>query len=163
MALIKHPFPPLYDGDCVCLVLGTMPSPVSRTNEFYYGHPRNRFWPVLAAVFDAPLPRSNADKACLALTRHIALWDVLASCEIDGAADDSIKNPAVNDFSVLLRDTKVRRIFTTGKKAFSLYKNLCEEKTGIAAVSLPSTSPANRRVSFEELVAVYGAALRGEI
>jgi hypoxanthine-DNA glycosylase len=157
--LIRHPFSPLYDSGCDRLILGTMPSPVSRINEFYYGHPQNRFWPVLAAVFDEPVPQTNAEKARLALSRHIALWDVLASCEIRGAADGSIKNPVPNDFSDILRGTKIERIFTTGKKAFSLYKTLCEEKTGIAAVPLPSTSPANRRVSFEELKTAYRLAL----
>jgi hypoxanthine-DNA glycosylase len=161
MALVKHPFPPLYDGDCTALVLGTMPSPVSRANVFYYGHPGNRFWPVLAAVFDAPPPETNAERTCLALRYHIALWDVLASCEIDGASDGSIRNPAANDFSTLLRETKIERIFTTGKKAFDLYRALCEEKTGIAAVPLPSTSPANQRFSFEALTAAYRPALLG--
>jgi hypoxanthine-DNA glycosylase len=132
-----------------------MPSPVSREQSFYYAHPRNRFWPVLAAVFREPLPRTKEERLQFALARHIALWDVLASCAIDGAADHTIKNPAANDFLPLLRAARITRIFTTGSKAFALYTKLCLPQTGLAAVPLPSTSPANQRISFDGLTDAY--------
>jgi hypoxanthine-DNA glycosylase len=132
-----------------------MPSPVSREKAFYYAHPNNRFWPALAAVFDAPLPAGIAERRAFVLSRHIALWDVLASCDISGAADSSIKNPAANDIARLLRETKIARIFTTGRKAADLYAKLCLAHTGIAAIPLPSTSPANQRITMEDLVAAY--------
>jgi hypoxanthine-DNA glycosylase len=157
MTAVVHPFPPLYDEHSRVLLLGTMPSPASRENAFYYGHPRNRFWPVMAAVFDAPLPRANEERAAFALAKNIALWDVLASCSIEGAADHTIKAPRANDLLPLLRKTAVTRIFTTGKKAAALYAQLCFAQTGIAATALPSTSPANRQYSFARLVEAYRA------
>jgi hypoxanthine-DNA glycosylase len=161
--MLIHPFEPVYDADCAALVLGTMPSPASRKAGFYYGHPRNRFWAVLAAVFDAPFPVSTESRRRLALENHIALWDVLASCEIEGAADSSIKHPACNDFSPLLGRARIRRIYTTGKKAYTLYSKFCRAGTGIAATPLPSTSPANCGVSFAELCKCYSALRTGQL
>jgi hypoxanthine-DNA glycosylase len=149
---VVHPFPPVYNADSRLLILGTMPSPVSRAEAFYYAHPRNRFWPVLAAVFGEPPPLSREDRIRFALDRHIALWDVLASCVIKGAADHTIREPKPNDFAPLLRETKIRRVFTTGSKAFALYTKLCLPMTGLAATPLPSTSPANQLMSFDMLV-----------
>jgi hypoxanthine-DNA glycosylase len=125
------------------LILGTIPSPASRENEFYYGHPRNRFWQVLSAVFDEPAPFSIDDKTRLVLKHGIALWDVLASCDIKGADDASIRKPVANDFSQILSETKITRIFTNGDKAYRLYNALAKKQTGIDALKLPSTSPAN--------------------
>jgi hypoxanthine-DNA glycosylase len=159
--MLIHPFEPVYDADCVALVLGTMPSPASRTAGFYYGHPRNRFWTVMAAVFDAPFPVSTEDRRHLALENRIALWDVLASCEIEGASDSKIRQPVCNDFLPLLGRTKIRRIYTTGKKAYTLYTKFCSGGTGIAATPLPSTSPANCAMSFAALCGFY-AALRDD-
>jgi hypoxanthine-DNA glycosylase len=118
-------------------------------------HPQNRFWPVLAAVFGAPVPEGREARRNFALERRIALWDVLASCDIDGAADSSIRNSVPNDFAPLLCAAKIGRIFCTGKRAFDLYETLCAAKTGMHATLLPSTSPANRHVSFDELVEAY--------
>ncbi|MDR2658725.1 MAG: DNA-deoxyinosine glycosylase [Spirochaetaceae bacterium] len=159
--MLIHPFEPVYDRDCTALVLGTMPSPVSRERGFYYGHPRNRFWPVLAAVFNEAFPDSTEDKKRFVLNHHIALWDVLASCEIEGASDSKIKNPRCNDFSALLCRSKIRRVYTTGQKAYMLYTKFCSGKTGILAKPLPSTSPANCRTGFEELLEQY-AVLRDD-
>jgi hypoxanthine-DNA glycosylase len=132
-----------------------MPSPVSREQAFFYAHPRNRFWPVIAAVFDEPPPTSKEDRIRFALRRNIAIWDVLASCVIHGAADHTIKQPEANDLLPLLHATKITHIFTTGNKAYALYTRLCQPRTGLAAASLPSTSPANQRISFDRLVEVY--------
>ena len=158
--LIQHPFAPVYCKESQILVLGTMPSPASRDNAFYYTHPRNRFWTVLSAVFTAPFPQSKEDKINLILKNKLALWDVLASCNIKGASDSSIANPQANDFSALLNQTKIDTILCTGKKAFSLYQKLCLPKTGIEATVLPSTSPANQRISLEALITAYTAVLR---
>lgn len=166
MTQVVHPFPPVYDAASRTLILGTMPSPVSRAQAFYYAHPRNRFWPVIAAVFGEPPPLSKEDRIRFALERRIAIWDVLASCVIDGAADHTIKDPEPNDFAPLLHAAQITRVFTTGNKAFALYTRLCLPRTGLAAASLPSTSPANQRMSFADLVDAYRvikAAVGGEI
>jgi hypoxanthine-DNA glycosylase len=140
---VVHPFQPVYNSECTMLVLGTIPSPVSREVEFYYGHPRNRFWQVLSAVFDEPLPYSIVDKTGMVLKHNIALWDVLAACDIKGADDNSISKPEANDFSAILAETNITKIFTTGEKAYKLYNTLVKKKTAIEAIKVPSTSPAN--------------------
>jgi hypoxanthine-DNA glycosylase len=155
--MLIHPFEPVYDEDCSTLVLGTVPSPVSRDSGFYYAHPGNRFWGVLAAVFDEPFPAGSGERRRLALKHHIALWDVLASCDIEGASDSKIRNPVCNDFLPLLKKTKINRVYTTGRKAYTLYMKHCYGATKLAAVPLPSTSPANCRVSFSQLLEQYSA------
>ena len=152
---IIHPLEPVWDEHSRILILGTMPSPKSREAGFYYGHPRNRFWPVLAAVFGEEIPVGTAQRKAFCLRHGIALWDVLASCEITGADDASIREPVANPIEALLEKTPITRVFTTGKKAFDLYRKLCLAKTGVAAVSLPSTSPANCACSLEKLVEAY--------
>lgn len=141
---ISHPLEPVYNENSRFLILGTMPSPVSRENCFYYSHPQNKFWQVLSAVFDVPIPFSVEDKKKLVLSNNLALWDVLASCEIKGASDTTIKNPVANDFSELLQAAPIERIFTTGTQAFKLYTKLCLPAIKIEAIQLPSTSPANQ-------------------
>ncbi len=152
---VVHEFEPVYNSDSRILMLGTMPSPKSRETGFYYGHPRNRFWKVLADVCDEELPVTRDEKIAFALEHHIAVWDVLAGCEIRGADDSSIRNPAPNDMSRILCQADIRAIFTTGTKAAQLYKKYCYPKTKIAAVQLPSTSPANCRMKYEELYQAY--------
>ena len=148
---IDHPFAPVYDSKSRVLVLGTMPSPRSRTAGFYYMHGQNRFWPVIASLAGERLGYANDagskavdERRALVLRHGIALWDVLASCDIRGAADTSIKNPVPNDFSKLLVSSHINRIYCTGRTAYKLYTKLCEEATHIGAVCLPSTSSANR-------------------
>jgi len=143
--LVTHPWPPIYDENSRVLILGTMPSPKSLEYGFYYGNPQNCFWRVLSNALSlaepAPDRQSRTD---FMLINGIALWDVLKSCEIEGASDGSIKNPVANDFSALLARSKIYKVFTTGKAATRLYNSLCYETTGLAAEYLPSTSPANR-------------------
>ncbi len=141
---INHPLEPIFNENSRFLILGTMPSPVSRENSFYYSHPQNKFWQVLSSVFDVPIPFTVEDKKKLILNNNLALWDVLASCEIKGASDTSIKNPVANDFSELLQSAPIERIFTTGTQAQKLYTKLCLPQTKIEAIPLPSTSPANQ-------------------
>lgn len=155
-----HQFPPVFDSHSRVLILGTMPSPKSREQGFYYGHPRNRFWPVLAQVLGEPCPETISEKKAMALRHGIAVWDVLASCEIRGADDTSIRNPVPNDMSRILDHAPIQAVFTTGTKATALFRKYCEKETGFSTIPLPSTSPANCRVTMEELTAAYGKILR---
>lgn len=132
-----------------------MPSPVSRHVGFYYGHPQNRFWRVLAALYDEPVPQENADRTALVLAHGIALWDVLESCSIEGASDASIRDARANDLSRVLDAAPIERVFTTGTKAGDLYRRLCEDATGMPATVLPSPSAANARMRLPDLVDAY--------
>ena len=165
---IIHQIPPVWDPESEVLILGTMPSPKSREAGFFYMHPQNRFWKVLPAVFGESLhnPNNSPDREAAISERrdfllryHIALWDVLASCQISGAADSSIKNAIPNDFEELLGHSKIKRLFCTGKTAFSLWKKTCaekyEERYHLTVECLPSTSPANAAWSLEKLIEAY--------
>lgn len=150
---LSHPFAPVYDAASRVLILGTMPSPKSRENQFYYTHPQNRFWRVISSLLGQPMPLTNEERTAFLLKNHIALWDVLRSCDIHGAEDNSIRQAEVNDFSYLLSHSSIAHIFTTGKKAFYLYDKYCKAQTGIPAIYLPSTSPANQgRFPYERLL-----------
>jgi hypoxanthine-DNA glycosylase len=143
--LIVHPWPPLCRADSKILILGTIPSPKSREMGFYYGHPQNIFWKILAEALGAPEPPYDVPaRREFALSHRVALWDVLHSCRIEGASDNSIKDPVPNKFRPLLERTKITHIFTTGKKGTELFAALCEEEAGVRSIYLPSTSPANR-------------------
>lgn len=159
MEHIIHSIEPIFDAESRVLILGTMPSPKSREVQFYYGHPQNRFWRVLAAVLGEELPQSVPEKKAMLLRHRIALWDVLAECEITGASDSSIRNPVANDLSVILDHAPVQAVFTTGATAWKLYTRLQKPHTGIEAVRLPSTSPANCAVKMEALTEAYKAIL----
>ena len=159
MEHIIHSIEPVFDTESRVLILGTMPSPKSREVQFYYGHPQNRFWRVLAAVLGEEVPRSVPEKKAMLLRHRIALWDVLAECEITGASDSSIRNPVANDLSVILGHAPVQAVFTTGATAWKLYTRLQKPHTEIEAVRLPSTSPANCAVKMEALTEAYKAIL----
>lgn len=152
---ISHPFDPVCDGACRALVLGTFPSVKSRENLFYYGHPQNRFWRVLGALLDAPVPVDIGAKRSLLLAHHIALWDVLATCDITGSADGSIRNAVPNDIAGLLQATPIRTVFANGQAAASLYRRFCEADAGMPALALPSTSPANAAWSVARLAEAW--------
>ena len=152
---VSHEFPAVYDRASCVLLLGSIPSPKSREVGFYYGHPQNRFWKVLAAVLGEPLPDTIPQKKAMLKKHHIALWDVLESCTIVGASDTSIEDAVPNKISELVKATRVERIFCTGATAHRLYQKYCAADVGIDAVKLPSTSPANCAVSFEKLVEAY--------
>lgn len=157
MERVFHTLDPVYSQESRVLILGSMPSPKSREYGFYYAHPQNRFWKVIAGVYCEGDINTIQKRRDFLLRHNIALWDVLASCDINGASDASIKNPEPNNICMLLENSKIEKIFTTGMKAYSLYKKLCFKDTGIEAVLLPSTSPANARMSLAELVSAYGA------
>ncbi|MEG0803969.1 MAG: DNA-deoxyinosine glycosylase, partial [Pygmaiobacter sp.] len=148
---IVHPLQPIYDEHSRVLILGTMPSPASRAAAFYYAHPQNRFWRTLCAVLGEEIPATNAEKASLARKHKIALWDTLASCDILGAADSSIKNPIANDFAPIFAVAQIQAIFTTGQKATQLYNRYCIQQCRLPAQMLPSPSPANCAVKPEAL------------
>ena len=152
---VVHGFAPIYDERSRVLVLGTLPSVKSREENFYYGHARNRFWQVLAAVFDAPVPQSVEEKKALLLSRGVALWDVVGACDIRRSADSTIRNVMLNDPRPILAAAPIRAIYTNGAKAFELYRKHLLPLTGIGAVRLPSTSPANAACGTEALVEAW--------
>lgn len=148
---IIHPLKPIYDKNSKILILGTMPSIKSRENNMYYSHPKNKFWLVLSTIFNEEIPKSNKEKELFLLKHNIALWDVLKSCKIKGSSDSSIKDPLVNDFNIIFTNCNIKAVFTTGKMATKLYKQL----TNIESIYLPSTSPANCSLSLETLIDNY--------
>lgn len=152
---VKHILKPIYTKTSKILILGTIPSPKSREIGFYYGHPQNRFWKILSEILSEPFPETKEEKIKLINKHDIALWDVLESCEIEGASDSSIKNPKPNNINKILKETKINTIFVTGKKAEILYNKLCLPKTNIPCIYLPSTSPANCAKSYQELKEEY--------
>ena len=188
---VSHPIPPVWNSESRLLLLGTMPSPASRSAGFFYMHGQNRFWRVLPAVFGETLAYTNkgfpsktdspktacekpayeatkestnlataiAERRNFLLRHHIALWDVLASCEIEGAADASIKNARANDFTEIFEKSKIHRVFCTGKTAFALWQKHCaeryESRFNLTSECLPSTSPANAAWSVEKLIEAY--------
>ena len=161
MALRTTPqgFAPVWAPESQALILGSYPSPQSVANGFYYGHPRNRFWPLLARLGHAPLPADNNEKAALVLQCGLALWDVLASCEINGASDASIRNAQPNDIAALIKKSSITAVFCNGAAAHRFYGRFCQAQTGLPAQRLPSTSPANAACDYENLYAAWRQAL----
>ena len=149
---IRHPFPPLFDSESRTLILGSFPSVKSREAMFFYGHPQNRFWKIVAAVFEEDVPAMIEEKKKMLLRNGIALWDVVASCEIEGSSDSSIRNVRPNDIKKLIDETSISRIYVNGRTALKLYQKYLEEQLGMEAIVLPSTSPANAAYSIERLI-----------
>lgn len=155
-AHVVHPIEPLFDSESRVLILGSMPSPASRDAGFYYAHPQNRFWHVLARLFEEERPASRAERAAFALRHGIALWDVLASCNIAGASDASIRDPEPNDLGRILSRAPITCVFTTGGTASRLYRQLSAPHwPELPHIALPSTSAANVRASLDDLVTAY--------
>ena len=152
---LDHPFGPLYDENSRVLILGSFPSVRSREQNFFYGHPQNRFWKVVAAVFGQPVPQTVEEKKLLILDNGLALWDSIASCEITGSSDASIRNVRANDISVILNSCSIERIYCNGRKSHELYQKYIEPETGREAVCLPSTSPANAKWTLEKLTEAW--------
>lgn len=153
--MIKHPFPPLYDKNSKILILGSFPSVKSREEMFFYGHPQNRFWKVISKVFNAPTPKTLDEKKRFLFEHNIALWDVIAECDIVGSSDSSIKNVIPNDLFKILENSSVTRIFVNGKAAQKYYDKYTKPILNIEAIYLPSTSPANALWSLDKLVEVW--------
>ena len=155
MAHLHHPFGPLFCDDSRVLILGSFPSVKSREQNFFYGHPQNRFWKVVAAVFGQPVPQSIEEKKQLILGSGLALWDSIADCEITGSSDSSIRDVKVNDLSVILDNCDIKSIYCNGRKSYDLYCRYIEPAAGRKAVCLPSTSPANAQWSLERLTEAW--------
>lgn len=149
--IIVHPIPPLYDENSKTLILGSFPSVKSRESQFFYGHPQNRFWKLLAKLYNEEFPQSVEQKKAFILKNNLALWDAIHSCTITGSSDSSIKDVVPNDLSVILNNSQVERIFTNGTLSYKMYMKYIFPITGIKAVSLPSTSPANAAYSIDRL------------
>ncbi len=150
--IFTHNFEPIFDNNSEILVLGSFPSVKSRENNFYYAHPQNRFWRVVASVYSCPVPSSVEEKKNMLLSNKIAVWDVIRSCEITGSADSTIKSVIPNDLSEILSVADIKKIYANGKTAQSLYNKYIKKNTGIDIISLPSTSPANAAYSLEKLI-----------
>ena len=160
---LTHTFEPIYNKDSKILILGSFPSVKSREIDFYYGHPQNRYWKVLANILEVPVPETPDEKRKMLLDNHIAIWDVIHSCSIIGSSDSSIKDVVVNDFSEILQNSQVKTIFVNGGKAYELYHKYAEKMTGMKAVKLPSTSPANAAWNLERLCETWGNAIKPEL
>jgi hypoxanthine-DNA glycosylase len=149
---INHTFAPVYNENSKILILGTFPSVKSRENNFYYGHPQNRFWKIIAALTQSELPVTIEEKKQLLLKNRIAIWDVIQSCSITGSGDASIRDVVPNDLSGILENTKIEKIYANGNKAYELYMKYSYRQTGMDIEKLPSTSPANAAYSLEKLL-----------
>ena len=158
---VTHPIQPFYDRDSEILILGSFPSVKSREQMFFYGHPQNRFWKVMAAVFSDEVPDSIPDKKNFLMKHHIALWDVIGSCDIKGSSDASIGNVSPNDLSVILDKADIQKIAVNGRTAEKYYKKFIEPVIGRSAVCLPSTSPANAAWSLERLAGEWKREING--
>ena len=149
--IVEHPFEPVYDENSRILILGSFPSVRSRSDGFYYGHPQNRFWRLMSALYGEEFLRTIEEKRNFLLKNGIALWDVIASCEIENSSDSSIRNAVPNDLEQILKHSKIRSIYTNGKTADKLYRKYYQRE----AICLPSTSPANAVWTFEKLLQAW--------
>lgn len=156
---VVHTFEPIFDHRSRILILGSLPSVKSRESQFYYGHPQNRFWKLLALLTRSDTPVTVEEKKNLLLQNRIAIWDVIQSCDIIGSSDSTIKNVVPCDLKSLLTAAPIEQIFGNGAKACRLYQQYCEKDCGRKIIPLPSTSPANAAFSLERLRAVWAERL----
>ena len=158
---VIHPFPPLFDSGSRTLILGSFPSVKSREAMFFYGHPQNqnRFWKLIALLCNEETPLTVEEKSSLILRHHLALWDSIKSCTITGSSDSSVRDVVPNDLSVILDNSKTERVFCNGALSHKMYMKYIYPQTGVAAVKLPSTSPANAAFSLERLAQSWKVVL----
>ena len=156
---LVHPFPPTWDEHSEILILGSFPSVKSREMAYFYGHPQNRFWRVVAALYEDDIPLTVEERRAFLLRHHIALWDVIASCTIVGSSDSSIRDAVPNDIRPILAGAPIHRIYTNGQTSFRLYRKYILPEIGREAICLPSTSPANAAWSFDRLLSAWSAIL----
>ena len=157
---VEHPIEPVYDDRSQILILGSFPSVKSRQQEFFYGHPQNRFWKVVSGVLKCSVPVTIEEKKEMLHEHHIALWDVIASCDIYGSSDASIRYVIPNAVERILDTALIEEIYVNGKTAEKYYKKYLEKTLGKKAICLPSTSPANAGWSLERLVEAWGVIQR---
>ncbi|MEE1057534.1 MAG: DNA-deoxyinosine glycosylase [Acutalibacteraceae bacterium] len=150
--MINHPIQPVYDKNSKILILGSFPSVKSREQMFFYGHPQNRFWKVVSAIFEHPVPETIEEKREFLLSSQIALWDVICSCDIVGSSDSSIKNVVPNDLNIILSNADIKKIFVNGKTSEKYYNKYIRNEINREAICLPSTSPANAVWTLERLI-----------
>lgn len=160
MQYLTHPFPPLYDENSRILILGSFPSVKSREVNFFYGHPQNRFWKTIAGVLNCSVPQTIEEKRTMVLSHHIAMWDAIASCEIEGSADSSIRGAKANDFTPIFRAGKIQAVFTNGQQAHKMYEKYCAKDYAVPEYCMPSTSPANAAWSLERLIEQWSCILK---
>ena len=156
---VLHPIPPTFDERSKVLILGSFPSVKSREMMYFYGHPQNRFWKVVAGLFNEPVPMTAEERKRFLLAHHIAAWDVIGACDIAGSADSTIERAVPNDLGEILKTAKIRHIYVNGRKAEEMFIRFQEERTGRKAVCLPSTSPANAAWSLEKLMDAWKVIL----
>lgn len=160
---VVHTFEPVCSRESKVLILGSFPSVKSRENQFYYGHPQNRFWKVTAGIFGEVIPESIAEKKAFLLQNHIAVWDVIASCDIIGSSDSSIRNVVPNDMDTILKQADIKAIFANGDKAYQLFLKYCQKGGQPKVSKLPSTSPANAAWRVDKLIEVWGESIQKAI
>ena len=158
---VSHDFEPVFDENSKVLILGTFPSVKSRENRFYYGHPQNRFWKVIAGLTESEVPQTIEEKKKLLLEHGIAIWDVIESCDIIGSSDSSIKNVVPADIERVVANSKIQNIYANGGTAKKLYEKYSQKKTGREIIGLPSTSPANTAYSLERLLECWQEVKKG--
>ena len=159
---ILHPIPPTYDQNSRILILGSFPSVKSREMMYFYGHPQNRFWKVLAALFHEEVPMTVPERHAFLLRQRIAVWDSIGSCSITGSSDSSIRDVVPNDLTPILSSAPIEAIYCNGRKSWEMYHRYIEPDTGIEAVCLPSTSPANAACRLEDLILSWKVILPEE-
>lgn len=158
-----HNIEPVYNEKSRVLILGSFPSVKSREQQFFYGHPQNRFWRVLSEVFGCPLPQNISEKKAMLLAHQVAVWDVIASCSIEGSSDASIRDVRPNDISRILETADIQKIFANGTKAHDLYRRYIYPVTQREIIKLPSTSPANAAYSVERLAGIWKEAFQNTL
>ncbi len=156
---MQHSLSPIFDTHSTTLILGSFPSVASRKAGFYYHHPQNRFWKVIATLTQESIPKTIEEKKNLVLRHHIALWDVIEECSIKGSSDASIQDVKASDIRILLQQSSIERIFANGKTAGKLYEKWCEPFTCKSITILPSTSPANAAYDMQRLLTLWSVIL----
>ena len=160
MEHVKHTINPIYNEKSNILILGTFPSVKSRENKFFYSHPQNRFWKIIAYITNtSPVPSTIDEKKNMLLNNKIALFDVIKSCDITGSSDTSIKNVEPWDLSIILDACNIKKIYANGNKAYELYMKYCYDNLKRSIIKLPSTSPANASFNFERLLSEWSQIL----
>lgn len=158
-----HNIEPVFNDKSKVLILGSFPSVKSREQQFFYGHPQNRFWRVLSEVFGCPLPQNISEKKAMLLAHQVAVWDVIASCSIEGSSDASIRDVRPNDISRILETADIQKIFANGAKAHDLYRGYIYPVIQREIIKLPSTSPANAAYSVERLAGIWKEAFQNTL
>ena len=152
---LVHPIAPVWNENARILILGSFPSVRSREAGFYYAHPQNRFWPLMARLYGEPVPQTTEERRTFALRHGIALWDSIQSCMITGSSDASIRDAKPNDIAGLVSQTGIERIFCNGQQSWRMFQKYCSESCTMQAIPLPSTSPANAAWTLDRLAEAW--------